>query len=186
MRYRRAWVVYNLKEEARELLSMSEAEWCEAHGLSSGGGMRREGEGRRVSQGAVKETELYDLLGVPPEASASDIKKAYYKRARQLHPDKNRGDPDAHTNFQAVGEAYQVLSNDELRAKYDKEGKQALEEHGLVDSSHFFAMLFGSEPFEYLIGAPPRRLGMHSAPTTRRKARAERRRRPRPWSVVAR
>ena len=82
--------------------------------------------------------------------------------------------------------AAKMKKREELRAKYDKEGKQALEETGLVDSSHFFAMLFGSEPFEYLIGAPPRRLGMHSAPTTRRKARAERRRRPRPWSVVAR
>ena len=45
-----------------------------------------------------------------------------------------------------------MLSSEDLRAKYDKEGRTALEEHALVDPSHFFAMLFGSEPFEYLIG----------------------------------
>jgi len=168
----REWVVYNLRDEARELLSTSEAEWCAQHGLSSSGGVKR---AEAAQRGAVKETELYELLGVSAEASAAEIKRAYYKRARELHPDKNRDDPAAHSNFQAVGEAYQVLGNEELRAKYDKEGRKALEEHPLVDPSHFFAMLFGSEPFEYLIGelkmatlfsqaAPPRT--PHPAPRT--------------------
>jgi DnaJ-class molecular chaperone len=51
-----------------------------------------------------------------------------------------------------VGEAYQVLSSEEMRAKYDTTGKEALEASSLVDPTSFFAMLFGSEPFEYLIG----------------------------------
>ena len=57
----RQWVVYNLREEARELLSTSEAEWCEQHGLSSSGGVKRGDAAAR--RGAVMETELYDLLG---------------------------------------------------------------------------------------------------------------------------
>ena len=61
-------------------------------------------------------------------------------------------DPEAAKRFQAVGEAYQVLSNDELRAKYDASGKAALDASSLVDPMQFFSMLFGSEPFEYLIG----------------------------------
>ena len=74
------------------------------------------------------------------------------KMAKELHPDKNRHDPNAHDKFQKVGEAYQVLSNDELRQKYDAQGKAALEHNSLVDPTSFFAMLFGSEPFEHLIG----------------------------------
>ena len=68
------------------------------------------------------------------------------------HPDKNLEDPNAHDKFQKVGEAYQVLSNDEMRLKYDQQGKAALETSSLVDPTSFFAMLFGSEPFEHLIG----------------------------------
>merc|ERR1719399_635293 len=102
--------------------------------------------------GKVKETELYDALGVSTDASGSAIRKAYFKLAKELHPDKNRDDPNAHDKFQKVGEAYQVLSNDELREQYDAKGKAALESSALIDPTSFFAMLFGSEPFEHLIG----------------------------------
>ena len=126
--------------------------------------------------GALWGMLIADALAMPVHwfyGGGAQIRKAYFKLAKELHPDKNRDDPNAHDKFQKVGEAYQVLSSDELRSKYDAQGRAALEASSLVDPTSFFAMLFGSEPFEYLIGAPPRRLGMHSAPTTRRKARAE-------------
>jgi len=151
----RQWVVYDLQEQAREVLGLTEEEWCEQHGLTASGQRHKEGKAAKEARKAgqkVKETELYDLLEVEPDATAAEIKKAYYKRARLLHPDKNRHDPEAHSRFQRVGEAYQVLSNDELRQKYDAEGRSGIDEQSLVDPSHFFAMLFGSEAFEYLIG----------------------------------
>jgi len=58
----------------------------------------------------VQDTELYDVLGVTPDATAAEIKKAYYKRAMETHPDKCGDDPKAKAKFQAVGEAYQVCT----------------------------------------------------------------------------
>ena len=88
------------------------------------------------------DTGYYEALGVSHTASQAEIKRAYYLLARQLHPDKNPDDPQAKAKFQAIGEAYQVLSNDELRARYDAAGKEGLGEQEFVDTSAFFAALF--------------------------------------------
>lgn len=101
----------------------------------------------------VVDTAYYDALGVAPNASEIEIKKAYRKLAIKLHPDKNPDDPTAHEKFQSIGEAYQVLSEPELRKQYDQLGKEgAKPDSGFVDPSEFFTMIFGGEAFVDWIG----------------------------------
>lgn len=108
--------------------------------------------GRAGDTQSVKSTEFYDVLGLHPSCSESEIKRAYYLAARKAHPDKNPDDPEASQKFQRVGEAYQVLSDAALRAKYDSRGKEGLGEHAFVDASAFFAAIFGSDQMEGLVG----------------------------------
>src|SRR2546421_2343629 len=62
----------------------------------------------------------YEVLGVPRDASADEIKTAYRRLARRHHPDVNHDDPQAKEKFQEIGEAYTVLSDPDRRAKFDR------------------------------------------------------------------
>ncbi len=67
--------------------------------------------------------DYYKILGLDRKASQADIKKAYRKLARKLHPDLNPNDKEAQRKFQEVNEANEVLSDPEKRKKYDEYGK---------------------------------------------------------------
>ena len=66
--------------------------------------------------------DYYEVLGVEKSASADEIKRAYRKSAMKYHPDRNPGDKEAEEKFKELGEAYEVLSNDEKRQRYDQFG----------------------------------------------------------------
>lgn len=79
--------------------------------------------------------DYYEVLGVDKGASKDDIKKAYRKLAMQYHPDRNPGDKNAEEKFKEAAEAYEVLHDDDKRAKYDRFGHQGL--HGAQDFGGF-------------------------------------------------
>jgi molecular chaperone DnaJ len=74
--------------------------------------------------------DFYETLGVSKSASAAEIKKAYRKKAIEFHPDKNPGDATAEENFKIAAEAYEVLSDETKKAKYDQYGHAAFDGAG--------------------------------------------------------
>jgi curved DNA-binding protein CbpA len=91
------------------------------------------------------DSTLYDVLGVAPDATRGEVKRGYYKKAKDVHPDKNK-DPGAEEQFLKLHSAYQTLSDDQKRADYDKWGHSSTGESGdfNFDSFVFFSVLFGS------------------------------------------
>lgn len=95
--------------------------------------------------------DYYDILGVDKSASATEIKKAYRKKAIQYHPDKNPGDATAEEKFKKAAEAYEVLNDADKKARYDQYGHQAFEGGGfggggmnMDDIFSQFGDIFGS------------------------------------------
>lgn len=74
--------------------------------------------------------DYYEVLGVSKEATKEEIKKAYRKQALKFHPDKNPGDKKSEDNFKEAAEAYEVLSNEEKKARYDRYGHAGMGNSG--------------------------------------------------------
>jgi molecular chaperone DnaJ len=74
--------------------------------------------------------DYYEILGISKNATAAEIKKAYRKQAIKYHPDKNPGDKTAEENFKKAAEAYEVLSDENKKARYDQYGHAAFENGG--------------------------------------------------------
>jgi len=74
--------------------------------------------------------DYYEILGVSKEATKEEIKKAYRKQALKYHPDKNPGDKKSEENFKEAAEAYEVLSNDEKKGRYDRYGHAGMGNNG--------------------------------------------------------
>jgi molecular chaperone DnaJ len=77
-----------------------------------------------------RDSQYYDLLGVSPQASSAEIKRAFRKKANQHHPDKNPGDAASEKKFKEVNEAYEVLSDEQKRQAYDNFGKEGVSGQG--------------------------------------------------------
>ncbi|KAK2460908.1 hypothetical protein APHAL10511_007378 [Amanita phalloides] len=92
------------------------------------------------------ETDLYDLLGVSPDASDAEIKKAYRKKAKEHHPDKNINNPDASQKFQEMLAAYEILNDSQSRELYDRFGMEGLSKNAgpHMDATDIFAQFFGA------------------------------------------
>ncbi len=109
--------------------------------------------------------DYYEILGVSKTASADEIKKAYRKVAMQFHPDRNPGDKAAEDKFKEAAEAYEVLSDADKRAKYDRFGHQAFgpgTSSGTGNMDDIFSQfgdIFGDDIFGSFFGGGGRRGG---------------------------
>ena len=97
--------------------------------------------------------DAYELLDVQRGADEKEIKKAFRKLARELHPDVNNHDPEAEEKFKKAAEAYEVLSDPERRQVYDRYGWDGLDSRGFQPAQGFggfsdiFEAFFGGDPF---------------------------------------
>jgi molecular chaperone DnaJ len=103
---------------------------------------------------AATNRDYYQVLGVDRNASGADIKKAFRRLARELHPDVNAHDPEAEEKFKEAAEAYEVLANPERRQTYDRFGHEGLRSGGFQPGAGFgslqdiFDSIFGGgDPF---------------------------------------
>jgi molecular chaperone DnaJ len=103
--------------------------------------------------------DYYEILGVTRDASDTEIKKAFRKLARELHPDVNKHDPNAEDKFKEAAEAYEVLSDADRRATYDRYGHEGLRSGGYAPNfdtvgsvADIFEAFFGGGAFGSAFG----------------------------------
>jgi len=108
----------------------------------------------------MSKRDYYEILGVSKTSSAEEIKKAYRKVAMQFHPDRNPGDKPAEEKFKEAAEAYEVLSDADKRAQYDRFGHAGLS--GADDIFSQFGDVFGDDVFGSFFGGGSRSSGRGS------------------------
>ena len=97
--------------------------------------------------------DFYKILGVSRRADTNQIKKAYRKLAKELHPDKNPDDPEADEKFKDLGVAYETLKDADLRKIYDQGGEEALQKNERGGGGDPFSSFFGGgSPFDDFFG----------------------------------
>jgi len=99
----------------------------------------------------MSKEDYYETLGVNKSSTDDEIKKAYRKQAMKYHPDRNKGDKEAETQFKKVNEAYYVLKDKEKKSQYDQFGHQAFENGGAGFKDFNFSGGF-SDIFEEMFG----------------------------------
>ncbi len=113
----------------------------------------------------MSKRDFYEILGVAKSASADEIKKAYRKVAMQFHPDRNPGDKAAEEKFKEAAEAYEVLSDADKKAQYDRYGHAGVSGHGrgghpggmnMDDIFSQFGDIFGDDLFGNFFGGGQR------------------------------
>ncbi len=90
---------------------------------------------------ATTPRDPYEVLGLPRDAAEQDVKKAFRRLARELHPDVNAHDPDAEDKFKEAAEAYEILSDPERRATYDRYGHEGLRSGGYAPNFDAFGSI---------------------------------------------
>ncbi len=90
---------------------------------------------------ATTPRDPYEVLGLPRDAAEQDIKKAFRRLARELHPDVNAHDPNAEDKFKEAAEAYEILSDPERRATYDRYGHEGLRSGGFAPNFDSFGSI---------------------------------------------
>lgn len=159
----RNWIDYSLDKDVEEIRVAVEREKDEVK--------RRNNRDDDVDQSSskkrqrVKSTEYYDILNVSSYATSSEIRSAYRRKARKIHPDKNVDDPNAFRKFRELSAVYQTLSDTTKRKRYDStgigmdaedptngNGSNMMGGGAMLDPIVFFAILFGSELVEPYVG----------------------------------
>src|SRR3954462_11132807 len=122
---------------------------------------------------ATTKRDYYEVLGLKRDATPEEIKKAYRQLALKNHPDRNPGDTEAEKRFKEGAEAYEVLSDQSKRQRYDRYGHAGLEGAGVHDFRNAedimstFGDIFGGGMFGDLFGSRPRRPRARPGPRRR-------------------
>jgi DnaJ-domain-containing protein 1 len=140
------WVLYFLDKEEEELSSFASFTAKQT---------QRKSSSLQSEKTDSDPDDYYVMLGVPRDISTKEIKKAYYRKAKDVHPDKHPDDEEAANKFIKLQTAYQTLSDDKKRSEYDTWGRQneGGKRHEInFDPYVFFAVLFDSQLVEPYIG----------------------------------